>query len=326
MAGDVSVPNTFSNGTTADAPEVNANFAALVAWINTNVTHLDASKAFTAIPTGPATDPTTANQFTRKSYVDAKIWANANFTDNTISGTKLTDVTVTTGKIADLAVTTAKINDLAVTTGKIAADAVTGAQLADDAVGSEHIEDGAVGSLQIANNSITTDHISPGDFDDIKNIKWSDYCGRAEMSGNQSIAHNTTAFVAFDAADVFDYGAMHDPASNNTRVTAPVAGVWTFHATVQWEGNVSGWRRCAIIRYNSAGVLQEYVGVSFIDAGDYNGASGIASLCQNPSGVVAMDAGDYVQVEVWQAGTSASLDLVDFGITSTISWSCHRLN
>ena len=30
----------------------------------------DGSKAFTAIPTGPATNPTSANQFARKQYVD----------------------------------------------------------------------------------------------------------------------------------------------------------------------------------------------------------------------------------------------------------------
>ncbi len=73
MAAAVSVPNSFTNGANTDAPAMNANFAALVSWINTNAVHLDASKAFVAIPSGPAADPTTANQLTRKAYVDTLI-------------------------------------------------------------------------------------------------------------------------------------------------------------------------------------------------------------------------------------------------------------
>lgn len=73
MASNVSVPNSFTNGVASDADDVNANFAALVAWINTNAVHLDGAKAFTGVPSGPATDPTTANQLARKSYVDKAV-------------------------------------------------------------------------------------------------------------------------------------------------------------------------------------------------------------------------------------------------------------
>lgn len=66
-----SVPNTFANQTNADALEVNANFTAVVNFLNTEIVHRDAQTAFTAIPVLPATDPTTANQAARKSYVDA---------------------------------------------------------------------------------------------------------------------------------------------------------------------------------------------------------------------------------------------------------------
>lgn len=66
-----SVPNNFSNNTAADAEEVDANFAALVSYINTNCVLKDASVAFTAVPSGPATDPATDNEFARKAYVDA---------------------------------------------------------------------------------------------------------------------------------------------------------------------------------------------------------------------------------------------------------------
>lgn len=72
MATDVSVPNNFTAGTPSVADDVDANFAAVVAWINANAVHLDASKAFTSVPSGPATDPSSDNQLTRKAYVDAK--------------------------------------------------------------------------------------------------------------------------------------------------------------------------------------------------------------------------------------------------------------
>lgn len=75
MAADVSVPNNFVAGTPSVADDVDANFAALVTWVNTNAVHLDASKAFTAVPTGPATDPSSDNQLARKLYVDNKVAA-----------------------------------------------------------------------------------------------------------------------------------------------------------------------------------------------------------------------------------------------------------
>lgn len=43
-----SVTNTFTNGTPADAIEVNTNFADLVTFLNNSVVHRDGTKAFTA--------------------------------------------------------------------------------------------------------------------------------------------------------------------------------------------------------------------------------------------------------------------------------------
>jgi len=64
------VTYTFANGTNADGTQVNSNFTSVVNFLNTEVVQRDASVAFTAIPSLPATDPTTANQAVRKSYVD----------------------------------------------------------------------------------------------------------------------------------------------------------------------------------------------------------------------------------------------------------------
>jgi hypothetical protein len=66
---------TFSSGTRAKSAEVNQNFTDVVNFVNTEVIHRDGAVAFTGLPTLPATDPTTANHATRKSYVDAEVAA-----------------------------------------------------------------------------------------------------------------------------------------------------------------------------------------------------------------------------------------------------------
>jgi len=64
------VTYVFANGTNADGTQVNSNFTNVVNFLNTETVQRDASIAFTAIPSLPATDPTTANQAVRKAYVD----------------------------------------------------------------------------------------------------------------------------------------------------------------------------------------------------------------------------------------------------------------
>jgi hypothetical protein len=84
---------TFIPGTPIESSQANQNFDDVVNYINGEVIVRDASKAFTAIPVGPGTDPTSPNQFTRKQYVD-----NLN-TAVTTSVTNLT-TTVTNNKTA----------------------------------------------------------------------------------------------------------------------------------------------------------------------------------------------------------------------------------
>lgn len=75
---NVVVSNTFVNGTTAQAADVNTNFTDVVSYINTHLIRADYSDgpAFGYVPTGPNTDPTSANHLTRKSYVDALVNTN----------------------------------------------------------------------------------------------------------------------------------------------------------------------------------------------------------------------------------------------------------
>lgn len=72
MASNPVVPNTFVAETPAYAAEVNENFQLFATWIAANAMQIDGSVAFTNIPSGPAgADPVSADQFTRKAYVDS---------------------------------------------------------------------------------------------------------------------------------------------------------------------------------------------------------------------------------------------------------------
>jgi hypothetical protein len=64
-------PYTFVDATDILADEVNADFDALFDWAETEAIRADAGVAFSAIPSGPATNPTSDNEFSRKAYVDA---------------------------------------------------------------------------------------------------------------------------------------------------------------------------------------------------------------------------------------------------------------
>lgn len=69
----VSKSHTFVPGTDIESAQANQNFDDLVNYTNNEVIVRDASKAFTAIPSGPGTDPTSPNQFARKQYVDQRV-------------------------------------------------------------------------------------------------------------------------------------------------------------------------------------------------------------------------------------------------------------
>lgn len=77
----LAVSNIFAPNTLAESSEINQNFDDVEAFVNTNMIQKDASVAFTAVPSGPAANPVSDNQFTRKAYVDVP------FAYSTFSGT-----------------------------------------------------------------------------------------------------------------------------------------------------------------------------------------------------------------------------------------------
>lgn len=77
---------------------------------------------------------------------------------------------------------------------------------------------------------------------------------RANMTGTQNITTSTTTAVQFGGADTFDTGPMHDPSSNNTRLTVPSGGGGLYMIGVDnigWQADNNGVRDLGI-RINGA--------------------------------------------------------------------------
>jgi len=132
----LSIPNSFTNGSNADALQVNANFAAVATFANTEAVQRDASVAFTAVPSGPGVDPTTVNQLTRKSYVDAKVAAYvpaagsialSQLAANSVDSSKIVDASIAGGDIAAATITGSNIAGATIAGSNIAANTVTAA-------------------------------------------------------------------------------------------------------------------------------------------------------------------------------------------------------
>lgn len=71
------------------------------------------------------------------------------------------------------------------------------------------------------------------------------YAVRAYHNRNQTIAHDTVTTLAFNS-ERYDYGVMHDNATNNSRLTAPSDGIYVITANVVWAAHATGHRTLSI--------------------------------------------------------------------------------
>jgi len=110
-------------------------------------------------------------------------------------------------------------------------------------------------------------------------------------SASQNLTTTPTALI-WDV-EASDLGGMHDNATNNTRITAPVAGVYQASGSV-YNGNTSG-LGVASLRVNGTTPV-----IGSRDRG--NGASG-AALTLKWNASVALSAGDYLELLVSHATT-----------------------
>lgn len=113
----------------------------------------------------------------------------------------------------------------------IADGAVTGGfggKVADDTITGDDVDESTLSGVPIDPNSVGTAELAS-----------SIPAARVTHSTDQTIPHADDApfgvRLAFDL-ETYDTAGMHDNATNNSRLTAPVAGIYAVTANVAWAG------------------------------------------------------------------------------------------
>ncbi len=130
---------------------------------------------------------------------------------------------------------------------------------------------------------------------------------RVIKSAAQTIPNTTWTPIQFDA-EYFDTDAMHDPVTNNTRITIKTAGYYMLGGCVEWASNTVGMRIMAV-RKNNAQHLVDAVH----NSDQYGAAPGSLST------VAYLAANDYIELLVYQAsgGNLNTATLYDY---SPVFW------
>lgn len=101
-----------------------------------------------------------------------------------------------------------------------------------------------------------------------------------------------------------DASAMHSTSSNQSRVIAPVAGLYVVHYNYSFAANATG-QRAVQIRKNGAGVSTGGTGVAYKQLN----STAAGTFVDNGAAVLYMAANDYVELFTYQnsGGALASL-------------------
>jgi hypothetical protein len=212
---------------------------------------------------------------------------------------------VTAPKIATNAVTNAKIGTAAVTNPKIGAAAVTATNL-----GTAAVTNAKIGTAAVTNGKLAAGAVTPGKFGTIPAV-------RATKATSQSVPTSVTedpfTLVAFDAED-FDTSTLHDTATDNGFLTAPIAGVYQVSAGVEWNDNSTGDR----VLFLTAGPTS---GLSVV-SDTLTGASSHALFgsLQSTSSLVRLNAGDVAAAFVNQDSGSSQAVAAGSGTFLAMHW------
>lgn len=135
--------------------------------------------------------------------------------------------------------------------------------------------------------------------------------GRIVASGTTALADNTQVAVPFSGTDDIDTAGIHNPSSNNTRVTPTTAGYYRFIGTGFFEAQTTPVVSDVNIRKNGSTNLPP--------AGRYPGATQAFSL---PAQVEVEMNGttDYVELVVRQDSAGADNTNQSVQFSSVLEW------
>lgn len=149
--------------------------------------------------------------------------------DNDVRGLDIRNGTVTGLDVLNGSVGGADIRDNTVRGVDVANGSLQGTDLASGAVGSAAISDGAVASADIADGAV-----SPAK-------QGASPAATAILTSTQAIPSGSSTTISL-TGEVFDTASMHDNATNPSKITAPVGGLYLVSFGVKWQVDNSGQR------------------------------------------------------------------------------------
>jgi len=133
-------------------------------------------------------------------------------------------------------------------------------------------------------------------LENINNYRVPPMC-RVKQTSGQVVNDAENAPLAFDAED-FDTDAMHDNATNNSRITINTAGVYLVIASVRYTAGVSDDTRISILKNGG--------NVGIDERGPNNTRSGMQVM-----GYYDLAAADYLEAQVYQNNSANTARTTD---------------
>ena len=143
-------------------------------------------------------------------------------------------------------------------------------------------------------------------LENINNYRVPPMC-RVKQTSGQSVAYNTNVILSFDDED-FDTDAMHDNATNNSRITINTAGVYLVVAGIRYTAGVSTTTRISVLKNGGSAGIDE--------RGPNNTRSG-----QQVTGYYNLAVADYLEAEVYQNNTATTARITETPYTFlSVAW------
>lgn len=111
---------------------------------------------------------------------------------------------------------------------------------------------------------------------------------RAVHGSSQTITNNTLAILAYNA-EQFDDDDMHDTVTNNSRLTATVAGRYIINTQIRWANNSAGYRIVDILLNGTTLIARKQMSPN-------TAAATIATIAT----IYDLAVNDYVETRVFQ--------------------------